>query len=106
MRRWITVLAVVALAAGLGAPPATATTEVSEALAAGGWPMVQGNLRHTGRTTVIGPTEPGRRCSTAVGADSGSPVVAPDGTVYVPSGNANQAASAWKLYAFRPNCSG
>jgi outer membrane protein assembly factor BamB len=53
-------------------------------LAVGGWPMAGNDLRHTGQSPYVGPHDPAIqwRAETS-GYVKGSPIVGPDGTVYL-----------------------
>lgn len=73
--------------------------------AASSWPMVQHDLRHTGRAGVPGPADrPTQRCAVDLtGSVSGSPVTGADGTIYVPSGDSDDPSTAWRLHALDPS---
>ena len=69
-------------AGSVGAQPATSA-----------WPLFHGNAQRTGRTAIVGPAAPTsvRIVHEGYGAFRSSPVIGPDGTVYV--GNARKVCA-------------
>jgi outer membrane protein assembly factor BamB len=70
--------------------------------AAAAWPMFQGDARHTGRSGAIGPLADNLQWQFMVIGTPGSPAVAPDGTVYLPTGMPSIDAGGL-LYAINPD---
>lgn len=71
------------------------------------WPVVQHDRQHTGRSDVAGPVRyAAERCTAELtGRAMGAPVVGADGTVYVASGDSEDAVDQWRLHALHPDCS-
>lgn len=66
------------------------------------WPMFQHDMRHTGQSSNIGPTCPVLKWVCPVKGIPGNPVIAADGTIYVPTGNV-WADTVGYLYAIKPD---
>jgi outer membrane protein assembly factor BamB len=64
------------------------------------WPMVQGDLQHTGRSPFSGPQNPVLQWQVLLDGQPGNPVIGPDGTVYLPA--AASSGAGW-LYALNPD---
>jgi outer membrane protein assembly factor BamB len=82
----------------------TATTTATATTTPGPWPMFQHDPRHTGRSPHSAPARVGQLWAydTGVGPMTGSPIVGPDGTVYIGGGGYLHAFSAggealWRL---------
>ncbi len=75
MRRFMVSLLILAAA--------VCQTAATAQLANSPWPMFQGGVKHTGRSTLLGPRKPMLlwTCSMPAGTQS-SPVLGPDGTIY------------------------
>lgn len=86
-------MSVAAFLSGGPIPPATSATQA--------WPMFQHDLRHTGRTSLVGPSSPGVRWTFALAREPGSPVTGADGTIYLPTGSIQDGDGF--LYAINPN---
>jgi outer membrane protein assembly factor BamB len=85
-------------------PTTTPTPTVTATSTPGPWPMFQHDPRRTGRSQFPGPARVGRLWSyvTGVAPLTGSPIVGPDGTVYVGGGGYLHAIEAigtpsWRL---------
>ncbi len=50
------------------------------------WSMLGNNPQHTGKTSAIGPQKPIIKTEVSIGATHSSPVIGPDGTVYILNG--------------------
>ena len=94
---------------GLLALAATVALAVLAVQPAGGqladspWPMFQHDPQHTGRSPFVGPQSNTVTCDFPVsGSGMGSPAIAPNGTIYVPSGASGDAAGF--LHAVNPDC--
>jgi outer membrane protein assembly factor BamB len=72
-------------------------------LADSAWPMFQGGVAHAGRSAYTGPRgSPVLKWSFTVQGMPGSPALAPDGTIYLPTGMLNEDSRGY-LYAVRPD---
>lgn len=68
------------------------------------WPQYQHDAGHSGRGEPVGPAQVRRRCSIDLpGGSVGIPVLGPDGTIYVGSGDRDDAAANWMLHAVDPD---
>src|SRR5439155_23929399 len=85
-------------------PAATSAAPPDDGLASSAWPMFQHDARHTGQSPYVGPMGRLRRkWRVAVEGTPGSPAIAADGTIYLPSGNSTGGDRRGFLNAFNPN---
>jgi outer membrane protein assembly factor BamB len=63
--------------------------------------MFQHDPQHTGRSPHVGPTYPGLKWRLQVEGFPGSPAIGPGGTIYLPTGNLEDARGL--LYAINPD---
>ena len=96
-QRSVIILALSLLAAAVWAPAA-----LGAGLADSPWPMYQGGVAHAGRSGYSGPSDPAVKWSLHLDGMPGSPVIGPDGTIYLPTGMLNQDETG-SLYAIRPD---
>lgn len=100
-RRRLRVMGVTALAVtALVVPGRLATAQPAES----SWPQYQHDAGHTGRGESVGPAQVRRRCSVDLtGGSVGIPVVGPDGTIYVGSGDRDDNPADRMLHAVNPD---
>ena len=65
------------------------------------WRMFQLDAKHTGRTTLAGPAQPGVDWTYTTTLENSTPVVGADGTIYLPSGKREDQAGT--LRAINPD---
>ncbi len=66
------------------------------------WPMFQHDPQHTGRSPVAAPSKLGIKWRFQVQGNPASPVIGPDGTIYVPTGDIDDDPAGF-LYAINPD---
>jgi hypothetical protein len=81
---------------------ATAATAGAAGIADSPWPMFQHDPQHTGRSPHAGPTNLAPKWRFRVEGVPGSPVIGPDGAIYVATGDTDLDHSG-SLYAVNPN---
>jgi large repetitive protein len=104
--RRITCLLAGLVSIALAVPDATSAAPPDDGLASSAWPMFQHDARHTGRSPFAGPKgRLKRKWRVPVEGTPGSPAIAADGTIYLPSGNSTGFAGDTRgfLNALNPN---
>jgi outer membrane protein assembly factor BamB len=80
------------------------STAGSTTAATQAWPMFQHDRQHTGRTSLVGPPGTDVLWTFPLEGKPGTPVVAADGTIYLPAGALNEFdPGKGFLYAINPN---